>query len=226
MRIIQTVILRGPNRYLLTPVLEALLDTMQAEPQAEVVAKRVANLAIIYQQQVGSAVSWRTVIHTDTPGVYRLAVAYRNSELAQAALALSCRTVAGLEGDDRAAVARLREIELDRPDSAAPLDSNKQIIAVTGTNGKTTTVRLIAHIMVSCGRVVGWTSTNGSWLDNELIATGDNSGPISARAILERTDVEVAVLETARGGILREGLAYTHCDVAKGARAAADVCRW
>ena len=87
------------------------------------------------------------------------------------------------------------------------------IIAVTGTNGKTTTTRLIAHIYRKAGKVVGYTSTDGIYLGDYLVEKGDNTGPISAGVILRDPTVEVAVLECARGGILRSGLAFDQCDI-------------
>lgn len=87
------------------------------------------------------------------------------------------------------------------------------IIAVTGTNGKTTTVRLIAHIMKGIGHRVGMTTTDGIYLRDRLIASGDMSGPYSAKVVLRDPMVDCAVLETARGGIIREGLGYKMADV-------------
>ena len=87
------------------------------------------------------------------------------------------------------------------------------IIAITGTNGKTTTTRLIAHIYRQTGRVVGYTTTDGIYIDDHVVEKGDTTGPQSAQVILKDPTVEVAVLETARGGILRSGLAFDKCDV-------------
>jgi cyanophycin synthetase len=88
------------------------------------------------------------------------------------------------------------------------------LVAVTGTNGKTTTVRLIAHLLTQKQLRVGMTSTDGVYIAGERIDTGDCSGPKSARNVLQHPDVDAAVLETARGGMLREGLAFDRCDVA------------
>ena len=88
------------------------------------------------------------------------------------------------------------------------------VVAVTGTNGKTTTVRLISHILAADGLRVGMTSTDGVYLQGRRIDTGDCSGPRSARNLLIHPDIDAAVFETARGGLLREGLAFDRCDVA------------
>jgi cyanophycin synthetase len=88
------------------------------------------------------------------------------------------------------------------------------ILAVTGTNGKTTTVRMIAHILKLMGRRVGMTSTDGIVVDGRMIRRGDMSGPKSARMILQNPTVDTAVFEVARGGILREGLGFDRADVA------------
>jgi cyanophycin synthetase len=87
------------------------------------------------------------------------------------------------------------------------------VIAVTGTNGKTTTVRLIAHLFRHTDRTVGLTTTDGVYLNNRLVMEGDMTGPFSANIILSNAAVDVAVLETARGGILRAGLGFDECDV-------------
>lgn len=88
------------------------------------------------------------------------------------------------------------------------------IIAVTGTNGKTTTTRLITHIVKNNGYRVGFTTSDGIYVQNSMLTKGDTTGPISAEFILKDPTVEFAILETARGGILRSGLGFGQCDVA------------
>jgi len=93
-------------------------------------------------------------------------------------------------------------------------DGRIPVIAVTGTNGKTTTVRLTAHLLKMHGLRVGMTNTDGVYVNGRQIDDGDCSGPRSARNVLMHPDVDAAVFETARGGLLREGLAFDKCQVA------------
>ncbi|HEY8100836.1 MAG TPA: cyanophycin synthetase [Burkholderiaceae bacterium] len=93
-------------------------------------------------------------------------------------------------------------------------DGRIPVVAVTGTNGKTTTVRLIAHLLAQSGLRVGMTNTDGVYIAGHRIDSGDCSGPRSARNVLLHPDVDAAVFETARGGILREGLAFDRSKVA------------
>lgn len=87
------------------------------------------------------------------------------------------------------------------------------IIAVTGTNGKTTTTRLTAHICKTAGRKVGYTTSDGVYIQNQMLMKGDCTGPVSAQFVLKDPTVDFAVLESARGGLLKSGLAFQNCDV-------------
>jgi cyanophycin synthetase len=104
--------------------------------------------------------------------------------------------------------------------AAAPLGSAPELIrpqipvvAITGTNGKTTTARMIGHIARQAGRLVGWSSTDGIYIDGQLVEAGDFSGPSGAGRVLRHPGVELAVTETARGGILRRGVGVAYNDV-------------
>ena len=100
-------------------------------------------------------------------------------------------------------------------DMLFPPDSPSRIpiAAVTGTNGKTTTSRMLAHILKMSGRTVGLTSTDGVYIDGKLSVPGDMTGPVSAHMILRDPSVDAAVMETARGGMLRSGLGFQECNV-------------
>jgi len=87
------------------------------------------------------------------------------------------------------------------------------IIAITGTNGKTTTTRLVAHMAMTAGHLAGYTTSDGIYIQNYLIQYGDCTGPLSAEIILSDPTVDFAVLECARGGILRSGLGFDHCNI-------------
>ena len=96
------------------------------------------------------------------------------------------------------------------------------IIAITGTNGKTTTTRLTAHIAKSAGKKVGYTTSDGVYIQNQMMMKGDCTGPVSSTFVLKDPTVDFAVLECARGGILKSGLAFQNCEVAVVTNVAAD----
>lgn len=96
------------------------------------------------------------------------------------------------------------------------------IISITGTNGKTTTTRLTAHIAKSAGKKVGYTTSDGVYIQNQLMMKGDCTGPVSSQFVLKDPTVDFAVLECARGGILKAGLAFQNCEVAVVTNVAAD----
>ena len=96
------------------------------------------------------------------------------------------------------------------------------VVAVTGTNGKTTTSRMIAHIARADGKLVGWSNTDGIYIDGELVEAGDYSGPSGAGRILAHPEVELAVTETARGGILLKGIGLSRNDVSVVTNVSAD----
>ncbi|MEO7265981.1 MAG: cyanophycin synthetase, partial [Ferruginibacter sp.] len=101
-------------------------------------------------------------------------------------------------------------------DMLFPKGSNGRIpiIAITGTNGKTTTTRLTAHIAKTAGYKVGYTTSDGVYIQNQMMMKGDCTGPVSAQFVLKDPTVDFAVLECARGGILKNGLAFRNCDIA------------
>lgn len=101
------------------------------------------------------------------------------------------------------------------PPGAAPrlIRPSIPVVAITGTNGKTTTARMIGHVARRAGLSVGWSSTDGVYIDGELIEAGDFSGPGGAGRVLRQPGVELAVTETARGGILRRGIGVAYNDV-------------
>jgi cyanophycin synthetase len=140
---------------------------------------------------------------------------WRESALVIARLAAGA-VMTGLRADPSAEIAAALETDRERGDR--PLwvrDSERRIpaIGVTGTNGKTTTTRLLAHILRTNGRHTGWSSSSGVYIDGEQVLEGDYTGPSGARRVLHDPSVAIGVLETARGGILLRGLAYESNDV-------------
>jgi cyanophycin synthetase len=121
----------------------------------------------------------------------------------------------------RERAARLRGVDEPGPGPSVPVP-HVPVIAVTGTNGKTTTVRLLAHLFAAAGRRVAFTSTDGVYLDGRLVEEGDYSGPSGAGLALAQPGVEVAVLEVARGGILLKGIGAARADVAVVTNVSAD----
>lgn len=117
--------------------------------------------------------------------------------------------VAPSEGQPRDVAGKVMDMLFD---ASAP--TRIPIAAITGTNGKTTTSRMLAHIMKAAGHVVGMTSTDGVYIDGHLSVKGDMTGPASAHIVLRDPDVDMAVMETARGGIARSGLGYSASAVA------------
>ncbi len=111
------------------------------------------------------------------------------------------------------------------PGKSMPGESTRgriPIVAITGTNGKTTTTRLTRHLVKQAGYTVGFTTTDGVYIGDTLIEEGDCTGPVSAQKVLQDSSVEFAVLECARGGMLRSGLAFDQCDVGVVTNVAAD----
>jgi cyanophycin synthetase len=162
-----------------------------------------------------------TVHRSSDPGhwilVWRWALADRANAIAEGALALAERDVparAAANLSPRRAqyanriVARVAAAEGAAPTWIRDADRPLPVVSITGTNGKTTTTRLIAHILRESGKRVGATTSDGIVVDGELVEPGDWTGPGGAGAILGRADLDVAVLETARGGILLRGVGY------------------
>ena len=112
------------------------------------------------------------------------------------------------------AVAAILDADTDPPTWIRDTDRRIPVISISGTNGKTTTTRMIGAILRAAGRHVGLTTSDGVVIDDRLVEEGDLTGPLGARAVLRRPDVDVAVLETARGGLVLRGMGYESNDAA------------
>ncbi len=108
-----------------------------------------------------------------------------------------------------------KNVAADILDHMYPMGTNPSvpIVAITGTNGKTTVTRMIRHVLSLTGKKVGMTCSSGTYVGEECISQGDHTGPVSAQSLLYDQELEAAVLETARGGIIRKGLGYDLADV-------------
>ncbi|WP_248581913.1 Mur ligase family protein [Nocardioides sp. InS609-2] len=145
-----------------------------------------------------------------------VAFPWRNRDRAQAMGLAVADVIDHLPSSDLDAVVSEAAVRVaESPRGAAPhtITPRVPVVAVTGTNGKTTTSRMIAHIARTNGMLVGWSNTDGIYVDGELIEAGDYSGPSGAGRVLAHENVQLAVTETARGGILLKGIGLTRNDV-------------
>ena len=176
-------------------------------------ADLIVKLAVTIQLKAGYNVSFSLTSKKRERGIWVMVFEYQNEEVGEYVAELSVRIIkeilAGKSCDLKQDLQNLK-IETHQKTAANTIP----IIAITGSNGKTTTTRIIAHIVNNHGFKVGFTTSNGIYINDTLISEGDTTGPISAKTILENPDVEYAVLETARGGILRSGLGFNECDIA------------
>jgi cyanophycin synthetase len=242
MRLIEIRDLDGPNIFLLEPAikLELVLDDDDLTPDAiAALSSRMEPLAPSDDERAAGAeglgdllmaacaalheragvefpeMRW---VDMGTPGQWSLAFGWERRRFALALARLLGAAASGEEIDFPAAAARLPELlDGDHPDDRPGMIRDEQrtipVIAVTGTNGKTTTTRLIAHILRGTGRKVGWTSTIGVFIEGENVLEGDYTGPAGAWRVLREPGLDVAVLETARGGILLRGMACQSNDI-------------
>ncbi|QIX26769.1 Mur ligase [Nocardioides sp. JQ2195] len=180
------------------------------------VARAVARLVRAVAAESGTARLAVRVRPTSDP--HRLVVAFpwRHRTRAQALGRAVAEVLDRLPGADIEALVSEVAEKLDEVEPGpAPTTIRPKIpvVAVTGTNGKTTTSRMIAHIARTNGLLVGWSNTDGIYIDGELVEPGDYSGPSGAGRVLAHKEVEFAVTETARGGILLKGIGLTRNDV-------------
>ncbi len=236
-------VLTGPNLYFARPAIKVTLDASAAFaadaaqmlgwqqvlargnvavglPGSEVRAHATADLAASLVRRIGSGLRRRlaAVGRPGDDGTVIVAFPFRHRALAEEfgrQVGVAFAAVTHGEADPAAAVAtaRKRLAAISPGPIVRPLRPLIPVIAVTGTNGKTTTTRLISHLISTGGRTPGWSSTDGIVIDGVTVETGDWSGPGGAARVLADERVQVAVTETARGGILLRGIGVSHNDV-------------
>ena len=211
-------VLDGPNRFFSTPAVKLEFGSDVAHAAADVAAS--AGLAVRRLHVAMDLPAPRvTVRHSVDHLRAAIAFPWRRRAIAQAIAAAASRIVLG--GGDEA-----RELEGLAAISPGPRPELPRvrvpIVAVTGTNGKSTTTRLIAHIAAQAGRRVGMTNSDGIYLRGELIEAGDWTGFGGAARVLSEPAIDLAVLETARGGILLRGIGYARNDVSVVTNVSAD----
>ena len=223
----------------LTDLLHLVLPGSAVEPGADDRRSIVARCLISAVHAVVASLARPTVEIAVEPGDIetRIVIAFgwqrRRVSLAIADLAVEVTTQAVGDGPlDLDRVNALVEAidvvcgsAVDSEDVPALLqvgDGPPRLVSITGTNGKTTTTRLVAHLLSQAGRSVGWSSTSGVYIQGQEIESGDWSGPAGARRLIDRDGLDWAILETARGGILRRGLAYDRAHVSAMTNISAD----
>jgi cyanophycin synthetase len=235
-RLVEVRLLDGPNLYRLepavrievavgrrrtwygsrTPARHALVRLSAAVPASRaphVVADMANWVRRLHRGALAKPV--RVTIHrTSEPGRWILAYPWSEGNRAESIARAAFRLAD--EPSERVferAVRRVRETDPGpAPEWVTDDKRHVPLISVSGTNGKSTTTRMIAHIAAVAGRHVGMTTTDGVLVDEKMVMPGDFTGPQGAHAILDRTDVDLAVFETARGGILLRGLGYQSND--------------
>lgn len=241
--LVEMRVLDGANLYFPRPAVKLSLDLTALLALDEAAAQEVARtlgltnsrpgrpgtglrqrfaakvVARVVRQVAAEAGTTRLAVRSrPTADLHRLVVAFpwRRRGKAEALGRGVAAVLDALPGGDVAA-AITRAAEQVRQVPAGPVPPTRRpsipVVSVTGTNGKTTTSRMVARMARAAGFVVGWSSTDGVYIDGELVEPGDYSGPSGAGRVLDDPRVELAVTETARGGILLRGLGVVHNDV-------------
>lgn len=210
-------VLEGPNRFANQPTIKI---EFLGEPDAVVDVARAAGAAVRRLHQGLGIPTPRVRFRRSEDGRRAMAAfVWRRRVIAQAIAAAAARLALGGRNEQRELRALRAMANGPRPVLPTP---RVPIVAITGTNGKSTTTRLIAHIASQAGMAVGMTNSDGIYVRGELVEAGDWTGFGGAGRILAEPTVELAVLETARGGILLRGIGYQHNDVSVVTNVSAD----
>jgi cyanophycin synthetase len=243
MEIVEIRDLDGPNLFLLRPAIKLEVDlgeepveVAEAGAQAfilgekplnggttQVDADRVLSLLVevvnVLHDRCGIERPEITSRAMEAPGHVAVAFSWRNRALGKSIARTAFDIVSGRPIDVDTALTSLENLANTTPNPEQlpelVLDSDRRIpvVGITGTNGKTTTTRLLSSILMHAGKRVAWTSSAGVFVQGECVLPGDFTGPAGAARVFEEPDLDVGVLETARGGILLRGLGYESNDV-------------
>lgn len=222
MKILSQQVLRGPNYWSNTQT--KLIQTrllLDSNGPAQSILDQTAKLALELQNAAGCALSFWCSSETKFTLTYNLMVAYQFEEAGKLAVRRAVAIFNAMQAKEEFDFDKeVKRVKALLAEELATTQVNQMrlapipILAITGSNGKTTTTRLLAHIIKTSGKSVGYTTSDGIYINDEMIDEGDTTGPISAQVVLQDERAEVAVLESARGGILRAGLGFDHCDLA------------
>lgn len=227
MRIVEIRDLDGPNLFMQQPAIKTELGNVSVSDAPKVIAT-LESLIQKLHKDVGVQIPEISSRTMEDPENITVAFSWTRRSFGCTVAKRSAELTIGEREDHKKIVAELKSILASDPaDDDEPLviragDRSIPVIAITGTNGKTTTSRLIASVMKLSGKTVGLTSSAGVFIDSNQVFEGDYSGPSGARRVFEDPDVDVAVLETARGGMLLRGCAYEDADVAVVTNVSAD----
>ena len=216
--LVELRVLDGPNRFFTRPAVK--LEFSADEPgRAEAVATRAAKAVLFLNESLGLPEPRIATRHSVDRTRTAIAFPWRRRTISQSIAASAARLALGRSSRPRE-IAGLRAVALGpMPHLVRP---RIPIVAVTGTNGKSTTTRLIAHICTAAGRRVGMTNSDGIYVRGKLVEAGDWTGFGGASRVLAEQKLDVAILETARGGILLRGIGYTANDVSVVTNVSAD----
>jgi cyanophycin synthetase len=231
--------LDGPNLFMLKPAIKlelraednessrlvpAVAKEVRSAPSEEAVgpsgiARELATVVSWLHERLDLGTTDVVVRELEETGHAAVAFSWHRRRASKALGHLAWRMIEGDELDVDAELGGIRELLATEPDTGdVPEmwpDSRRLVptIGITGTNGKTTTTRLAASILRRAGNKVGWTSSSGVVIDDNVVLAGDYTGPAGAERVFQEPGIDYAVLETARGGILLRGLGYEHNDV-------------